>query len=114
MIKIASGGLVEIIIQNNMQNFIQILATIMGVVMSLGYYPQAFKIWKTKSSGDISVPSFIIFGLGTFTWLMYGIYINDWTIIISFVFGVVGSWLVLILSLLYKDTTKVLNGTEKN
>jgi len=97
-----------------MQYFIQILATVMGVVMSLGYYPQAFKIWKTKSSGDISIPSFIIFSIGTFTWLTYGFYISDWTIIISFVFGVVGSWLVLILSLLYKDTKKLSDVENKN
>lgn len=81
---------------------IKILATIMGVVMSLGYFPQAYKIYKNQSSRDISIPAFIIFSLGTLTWLVYGIVLMDIPIIAGFVLGVIGSWLVLILSLVYR------------
>ncbi|MBP6942967.1 MAG: hypothetical protein KBB55_02905 [Candidatus Buchananbacteria bacterium] len=80
----------------------QAIVTIMGVVMSLGYYPQAYKIWKLKTAGQISVPAFIIFSLGTLTWFIYGIVLQDLPIIISFALGVVGAWLVLILSLWYR------------
>lgn len=81
---------------------IKILATIMGVVMSLGYFPQAYKVYKNQSSRDISIPAFIIFSLGTLTWLVYGIVLMDIPIIAGFVLGVIGSWLVLILSLVYR------------
>lgn len=84
-------------------NFIKVIATIMGVVMSLGYFPQAYKVYKNKSSKDISLVAFIIFGLGTLTWFIYGLTIKDFPIIIGFVFGVIGSWLVLILSLIYRN-----------
>lgn len=82
----------------------QTIVTIMGVVMSLGYYPQAYKIWKLKAAGEISVPAFIIFSLGTLTWFIYGIVLGDFPIIISFALGVVGAWLVLLLSLWYRRT----------
>lgn len=81
----------------------KIFVTIMGVVMSLGYYPQAYKIWKNKTAVNVSVPSFFIFSLGTLTWLIYGILLGDKPIILSFVLGVIGSWSVLILTLIYKD-----------
>ncbi len=84
---------------------IQALATITGVLMSLGYYPQAWKIWKTKSAKDISVPAFIIFSIGTASWLAYGLYLNDITIILSFGLGVVGSWTILILSMVYRKSS---------
>ncbi len=74
----------------------------MGVVMSLGYYPQAYKVWKNKSAADISIPAFAIFSLGTVTWLIYGLVMHDFPIVISFVLGVIGSWSVLILSIIYK------------
>lgn len=77
------------------------LATITGVLMSLGYYPQAWKILKSKSAKDISVPAFIIFAFGTASWLLYGLYLGDMVIILSFGLGVVGSWMVLGLSLFY-------------
>ena len=82
---------------------VQWLATITGVLMSLGYFPQAWKVFKTKSAKDISIPSFIIFSIGTASWLCYGLYLHDVTIILSFGLGVVGSWTILILSLVYRE-----------
>jgi len=87
-------------------NFIKVFATIMGVIMSLGYFPQAYKVYKNKSSKDISILAFIIFSLGTLTWFVYGLAFKDIPIILGFVLGVIGSWLVLILSLIYKKKRK--------
>ncbi len=74
--------------------------------MSLGYYPQAYRIWKNKSAKDVSLITFTIFGLGTLTWLLYGLYLKDLPIIISFLMGVVGSWLVFALTILYRSRNK--------
>lgn len=81
---------------------IEIVVTLMGVLMSIGYYPQAYKIYKNKSASDISIPAYIIFSLGTFTWALYGIYLNDLPIMLSFFLGVFGSWAVLGLALYYR------------
>lgn len=81
---------------------IEILASIMGIIMSLGYYPQAYSILKSKSAKNVSKLSYTIFAIGTTTWLIYGILINSLTIILSFGLGVIGSWLVLILTLIYR------------
>ena len=84
-------------------SFLQILTTIVGVVMSLGYFPQAYTLYKTKSATNISIPTFIIFALGTFIWTIYGFVIHDLVLIFSFIIGVVGSWLVLGLAIYYKN-----------
>ena len=81
----------------------KIFVTIMGVAMSLGYYAQAYRIFKNKNSVNISIPAFIIFSLGTLTWLVYGILIRDFVIIFGFGMGVIGSLSVLILALVYKN-----------
>lgn len=82
--------------------YIQILITLMGILMSVGYYPQAYTIWKTKSSQGISILTYSIFSVGTFAWTAYGFYLRDLPIILSFIIGVVGSWLVLGLTLYYR------------
>ena len=80
----------------------KLLVTIMGVLMSFAYFPQAYNIWKNKSAENISIPTYIIFSLGTLTWFIYGIVIQDMIIIISFIIGVIGSWSVLTLTLKYR------------
>lgn len=81
---------------------LQILTTITGVVMSLGYFPQAYKLYKSKSPINISIPTFTIFALGTLIWTIYGFALGDLPLILSFMLGVIGSWLVLGLAIYYR------------
>ena len=81
---------------------LEFLVSVFGVLMSLGYYPQAYTIWKERSSKDVSLLSYMIFAAGTSIWTIYGIYTNSWMIIISFFLGAIGSWTTLILILKYR------------
>lgn len=96
---------------------ISYLTTVVGVAMSLAYYFQAYNIIKNKSSENVSLVFYIIFSLGTVIWLIYGIYLMDWAIIFPFSVGVPGSWLVLILKLMYRknktDEVPILEFTVK-
>ncbi len=80
--------------------------------MSVSYFLQAWEIYKNKSSENVSIPSFAIFGVGTFTWFIYGISIKDIPIILSFIAGVVGSWLVLALIFVYRKPSYEKSKTE--
>ena len=81
---------------------LQIITIITSIAMSAGYFPQAYKIWKLKSAREISLTNGIVLSIGTMIWLIYGISIKDWVIIISFIIGVIGSWTVLALTLRYR------------
>lgn len=81
---------------------IETIVTLIGILMSIGYYPQAYKIYKNKSAGNISVSTYIIFSIGTSVWTLYGIYLKDLPIVFSFAIGVFGSWSVLALALYYR------------
>jgi len=83
-----------------------ILTTIVGIMMSVGYFPQAYKIYKTKSADSISLAAFIVFAFGTLLWTLYGFFIHDLVLILSFIIGAIGSWLVLFLSIKYKLRAK--------
>ncbi len=82
----------------------QIVTTIIGITMSLGYYPQAYKIWKLKSAKEISLINYLILGFGTTTWFIYGYVLKDLVIMTSFIFGVIGSWLMIFLVIRYKSS----------
>lgn len=83
----------------------QVVTGIVGVVMSLGYYPQAYKIWKLKSASEISFINYLILSVGTLVWFIYGLLLKDIIIMISFAVGVIGSWLVLFLMLRYRNSS---------
>lgn len=82
---------------------LQLSATLLGVLMSVGYFPQAYIIWRNKSARGVSLLSFSIFSVGTTVWTLYGISIKDKAIIASFVIGMIGSWTVLLLALKYRN-----------
>ena len=82
--------------------FFQILTTVVGIVMSIRYFPQAYRLYKTKSAENISLVSFVIFACGTLIRTLYGIFIHDLVLILSFMVGVIGSWLVLFLAVKYR------------
>ena len=50
---------------------------------TFAFFPQAVKVWKTKRTKDISLFMFIIFAIGVFSWLVYGISIFDLPIILA-------------------------------
>lgn len=78
------------------------VVTVIGIVSSFGFYPQAWRIFRHKSAVDVSIPTFLLFGVGNASWLLYGLYKNDVAITASFLFGTIGSWLVVLLALYYR------------
>ena len=74
---------------------ISALALITGVMMAFGNFPQAYKIFKRKSAGDVSLITYLIFFVGSVTWLAYGIASNDVPIIASYSVGTLSTALVI-------------------
>ena len=69
---------------------------------TIAFYPQAVKVWKTKSTKDISLSMFIIFTIGVFSWLVYGVVISNLPIILANTVTLTLSLFILIYKLKYK------------
>ena len=69
---------------------------------TIAFLPQAVKVWKTKSTQDISLYMFIIFTIGVFSWLVYGIIISDLPIILANAVTLILSLFILLFKLKYK------------
>ena len=53
-----------------------------GFLTTVSFVPQIQKIWKTKSAEDVSRKMFLAVALGVALWLVYGIALKQWPIII--------------------------------
>ena len=73
-----------------------------GILATAAFVPQVLKTWKTKSTKDISLVMFITFTTGIFLWLVYGILISSWPIIIANIVTFTLASIILILKLKYK------------
>ena len=66
-----------------MMNFIPIIGLIAGSFTTIAFFPQLVKVWKTRSTEDISLGMFSIFCVGVFLWFTYGILIGDMPVTIA-------------------------------
>lgn len=76
----------------------------MSWILSLGqsmHYVQAWKIFTTKSSEDISLTAYIICFILVTHWLIYGFIIKDKVIIVAETLGAIGVSLVIYGTLIY-------------
>jgi MtN3 and saliva related transmembrane protein len=69
---------------------------------TIAFLPQAIKVFKTRSTKDISLYMSIIFTTGVFFWLIYGLIISDLPIILANVITLVLSIFILIFKIKYK------------
>ena len=73
-----------------------------GFCTTVAFFPQAVKVWKTKSTKDISLYMFIIFTIGVLSWLIYGITMYDAPLILANAITLILSIFILIYKLKYK------------
>jgi len=62
---------------------VNILGTLAGTLTTVAFVPQVLKTWRSRCAKDISSGMFLIFTLGVLLWLVYGLYISSWPIIIA-------------------------------
>ena len=69
---------------------------------TIAFLPQAIKVFKSKSTKDISLYMFLIFTIGVLSWLIYGIIIRDLPIIFANAVTLILSFFILIYKIKYK------------
>ena len=69
---------------------------------TIAFLPQAIKVYKTKSTKDISLYMFLIFTIGVLSWLIYGLIIEDWPVILANAVTLILSFFILIYKIKYK------------
>jgi MtN3 and saliva related transmembrane protein len=84
--------------------FIELWGLFAGAVTSMGYVPQLYKGYKTKKLDDISYYMPGVLALGMTLWLIYGIFLEAFAIIIANIFGVFCS---IVLILMKKSYSKI-------
>ncbi|MFZ1898289.1 SemiSWEET family sugar transporter [Methanoregula sp.] len=74
---------------------ITLVGFIAGTLTTIAYVPQVIRSWRLKETRDISLSMLVLYAVGVFLWLVYGVWSDALPII-----GANGISLILILVLL--------------
>ena len=83
-------------------DYVTMIGLAAAAITVVSLFPQLVKIWKTKSTKDISLGMFLLFCGGVFLWFVYGILMQDLPIIVANFLGFIQTLIILILKVKYK------------
>lgn len=81
-------------------NFTDFIGSFAATCTTLAFVPQAVQSYRTRDLSGISLPMYSIFTLGVALWLAYGLFKQDWPIIIANTITVALSAMILMLKVM--------------
>jgi MtN3 and saliva related transmembrane protein len=54
-----------------------------AILTTSAFFPQAYKIWKSKTAEGLSLTMYLVMGSGTLSWLSYGLMIQSPSVIVA-------------------------------
>jgi MtN3 and saliva related transmembrane protein len=60
-----------------------LIGSIAATLTTISFIPQVWRVWQTRHTRDISLVMYIAFTSGVAFWLIYGIMLGSWPIIIA-------------------------------
>ena len=90
-------------VRHRRHEYMELWMSIVGISMSLAGLPQVLRMWKRKTSGDISIILWVILIHGIAWWLIYGIVIGSISLIITNSVCLILDSIVLSLVIKYRE-----------
>jgi len=83
------------------QSGVEALGYAAAFCTTVAFVPQLVRVVRRRSARDVSLPTFLLFSIGVFLWLIYGIDIGSKPVIASNGLTLILSVAILILKLRY-------------
>ncbi len=75
------------------------IGSVAASLTTVSFVPQVWQVWKTRQTQAISLGMYSLFTLGVALWLVYGILLVSWPIIIANSITVMLAGAVLVMKL---------------
>jgi MtN3 and saliva related transmembrane protein len=79
--------------------FVSVIGMIAAFCTTIAQLPQVLKVLRTNQTRDISLWMYIIINVGILLWLVYGIYIVDYPLILANAVTLILTMIVLIMKI---------------
>ena len=82
--------------------YTELLGYLAAICTTVAFVPQVLKTYKSKSAENLSLGMFLFFASGIVLWLIYGIMINEYPIIVANLVTLVLAVILIYFKFLYK------------
>ena len=62
---------------------VTLVGSVAAVCTTGAFVPQVVRVWRLKRAEEISLATFLLFGVGTAVWLVYGLFIGSAPVIVA-------------------------------
>jgi MtN3 and saliva related transmembrane protein len=62
---------------------VDLVGSAASALTTIAFVPQVWRIWKTRSARDLSLPMYLIFTTGVVLWFAYGLLLGSGPIIVG-------------------------------
>lgn len=79
------------------QEIIELVGGLAGTLTTVSFFPQAYKVYKTRDTSAISLKMFIILNMGLLGWIVYGVLLKQVPVIIPNIFTFLLAFYILLM-----------------
>lgn len=83
-------------------NITDLIGTLAAILTTISFLPQALHTFRTKDVRGISLGMYSAFTLGVAMWLIYGLLLGAWPVVIANVVTLALASTILVLKLRYR------------
>lgn len=77
----------------------EFLGYIAAFLTTTAFFPQAYAVYKTRHTKDLSLGLFLLISIGMFLWLLYGLAIKSYPVIIANFISFIAAFYILIMKI---------------
>ncbi len=85
-----------------MQNLTELTGFVAAILTTFSFVPQVLHVWRTRSVADISLGMYSTYTFGIAVWLIYGILIMSWPIVLANLVTLVLASSVLVMKIRFR------------
>ncbi len=61
----------------------EIVGSLAAVLTTASFVPQVWHTYRSRDVGGISLGMYVVFAVGVFLWLLYGLMLGAWPIVVA-------------------------------
>jgi len=83
-------------------NAVEAIGYVAAVLTTVAFVPQAWQTWRTRDAAGVSLGKYALFCTGVALWLVYGLLLGAWPIILANTVTLVLALAILVMKLRFR------------